>query len=110
MRYIKLEASSRQELRTVYRTHAKPHVRQRAHCILLSDRGYSVSKLSDIFLTRKHTVREWFNRWESEGVQGLEIRSGRGLKPSIDESNTDFVTSIKEEVKQNPAPSNQSTA
>jgi transposase len=102
MRYIKLEESARQELTKVYRTHAKPHVRQRAQCILLSDRGYSVPLLSDIFLTRKHTVREWFNRWESEGVQGLEIRHGRGLKPSINESNIDFVTSIREEVKLNP--------
>jgi transposase len=102
MRYIKLEASARQELDKIYRTHTKPHVRQRAHCLLLSDRGYSVPKLANIFLTRTHTVREWFNRWESEGAGGLEIRPGRGLKPSIDERNTAFVISIKEEVNLNP--------
>ena len=69
---------------------------------MLSDRGYSVPSLADIFFTRTHTVRDWFNRWEAEGSQGLEIRPGRGLKPSIKEEDTAFVASIKEEVSFNP--------
>jgi len=102
MRYVKLESSARQELENVYHTHAKSHVRQRAHCLLLSDQGYSVPMLADIFSTRTHTVRGWFNRWETEGISGLEIRPGRGLKPAINETDTVFVSSIKEEVSLNP--------
>jgi len=102
MRYIELDASSRQALEKVYQTHAKFHVRQRAQSLLLSDRGYSVPMLADMYSTRTHTVRNWFNRWESEGVAGLEIRPGRGLKPSINLDNTSFVTSIREEVSLNP--------
>jgi transposase len=102
MRYIELAASARQELGKVYRTHAKSRVRQRAQCLLLSDQGYSVPMLADIFSTRTHTVREWFNRWETEGICGLEIRPGRGLKPSINEADTVFVARIKEEVSLNP--------
>ena len=102
MRYIELDTSARQELQKVYQTHAKSHVRQRVHCLLLSAQGYSVPQLADIFSTRTHTVREWFNRWESEGIKGLEIRPGRGLKPSIDAENTPFVTHIREEVSLNP--------
>jgi transposase len=102
MRYITLEESAKQELAKIYQTHPKSHVRQRAHCLLLSNRGYSVPKLAKIFSTRTHTVREWFNRWELEGVQGLEIRPGRGLKPSIKEEDTAFIASIKEEVSFNP--------
>ena len=83
MRYIKLDTVARQELEKDYHTHAKSHVRQRAHCLLLSDCKYSIPKLADIFSTRTHTVREWFNRWKSEGIQGLEIRPGRGLKSAI---------------------------
>ena len=102
MRYIKLEEPARQDLKKVYHTHAKSHVRQRAHCLLLSDRGHTVPKLSDIFFTRTHTVRGWFDRWEAEGIQGLEIRPGRGLKPSIKEEDTVLVASIREEVSLNP--------
>ena len=102
MRYIKLDTTARQELEQVYHTHAKSHVRQRAQCLLLSARGYSVPKLAAIYSTRTHTVRQWFNRWESEGIQGLEIRPGRGLKPAIDAENISFVTHIREEVSLNP--------
>ena len=102
MRYIELNESARQELEKIYHTHAKSHVRQRAHCLLLSDQGYSVPTLADIYSTRTHTVRGWFNRWEAEGVKGLEIRPGRGLKPVIDAENSALVTHIKEEVSLNP--------
>lgn len=102
MRFIKLEDSARQELDKVYQTHAKSHVRQRAHCLLLSNRGYSIPQLADIFSTRTHTVRTWFNRWEKEGIQGIEIRPGRGLKPTIREDDTVLVASIKEEVGLDP--------
>ena len=102
MRYIQLEESTSEELDKIYHTHPKSHVRQRAQCLLLSHRGYSVPRLADIFSTRTHTVRSWFTRWEKEGVQGLEIRSGRGLKPSIKEEDTAFIDSIKEEVSLDP--------
>ena len=55
MRYIELEETTRLELEKVYHTHAKSHVRQRAQCLLLSDQGYSVPVLADIYSTRTHT-------------------------------------------------------
>jgi transposase len=102
MRYIRLDEAARQELEKVYHTHAKSHVRQRAQCLLLSDRCYSVPHLAGIFSTRTHTVRQWFNRWESEGIQGLEIRPGRGSKLAINAENIPLVDSIKEELSRNP--------
>jgi transposase len=102
MRFIKLENSDWQELEKIYHTHSKSHVHCRAHCILLSHKGHSVPKLADIFFTRTHTVRAWFNCWLSDGIKGLDIRPGRGLKPTIKEENTAFVASIKEEVDLDP--------
>ena len=102
MRYIKLNESERQELTYIYHNNPKSHVRQRAHSLLLSDRNYSVPKLADIFSTRTHTIREWFNRWEKDNVAGLYIRPGRGLKPTIREDDTALVASIKEEVRLDP--------
>jgi predicted ArsR family transcriptional regulator len=57
MRYIKLEETARLELEKVYHTHAKSYVRQRAHCLLLSNRKYRIPELAGIFSTRTHTVR-----------------------------------------------------
>jgi transposase len=102
MRYIKLNEVERQELSRIYHNHSKSYVRQRAHCLLLSNRGYKIPILADIFLTRKHTVRAWFNRWEKEGLNGLGVRPGRGLKPSIREEDTAFVADIKVEVSIDP--------
>jgi transposase len=102
MRFIKLEDSDWQELNKVYHTHSKSHVRRRAHCLLLSHKGYSVPKLADIFFTRTHTVRGWFNRWQSDGIKGLDILPGRGLKPTIKEEDTVLVSSIREEVSLEP--------
>jgi transposase len=102
MRFIKLDQSDEQELARIYRTHAKFHIRQRAHCLLLSNKNYRVPMLAGIFSTRKHTIREWFDRWENEGFQGLEIRPGRGLKPAIREENTELVDCIRKEVCADP--------
>jgi transposase len=102
MRFIELKESDRQELEKIYHTHTKSHVRRRAHCLLLSHRGFSVPKLADFFFTRTHTVRRWFDRWLSNGVKGLDILPGRGLKPTIREEDVAFVASIKEEVGLDP--------
>ena len=102
MRFIKLNEEEKKELDKIYHNHPKSHVRQRAHCLLLSNRGFNIPKLADIFLTRTHTVRDWFSRWEKEGIKGLEIRSGRGLKPAINIEDTSFVASIKEEISLDP--------
>lgn len=102
MRYIKLTDSAHIELDNIYRTHDKLHVRQRAQCLLLSNKGFSVPQLANIFSTRTHTVRAWFDRWEKDEYQGLDIRSGRGLKPAIKENDTAFVDCIKKEVMRDP--------
>jgi transposase len=102
MRFIKLKESDWHEVNNIYHTHPKSHVRRRAQCLLLSHKGYKVPELADIFSTRTHTIRCWFNRWEYEGITGLEIRAGRGLKPSIKLESTAFVASIKEEISYDP--------
>ena len=50
-----------------------------AQTLLLSNKGYDIQCLSDIFNVRQATVIDWFNRWESEGNNGLDdkMKSGR---------------------------------
>lgn len=75
------------------------HYRMRCQCILLSFRGKSVNALSEHFGKSIITIYTWFNRWESEGIQGLEIRKGRGRKRKLDFDNSDHVKQVKQSLK-----------
>lgn len=58
-----------------------PRVRQRAHCILLSFRGYSIKQIQDIFQVNRVTIYNWLNAWESSCFPGLYDKKGRGRPP-----------------------------
>lgn len=60
-----------------------PHVRQRAHCIMLSFRGYSIQQLQDIFQVSRLTIYNWLNAWESRCLCGLYNKKGQGCKPKL---------------------------
>ena len=69
-----------------------PQVRQRAHCILLMEKGYKVSQLVEIFCVSRKTIYNWKNNWLNSGLVGLYNRPGRGRKEI-------FKTEQKEEIK-----------
>jgi hypothetical protein len=102
MRYIKLSETGIADLEKTYHCHARYCVRQRAQCLLLSNQGYSVPAPAKIFSTGTHTVRARFTRREENGISGLEILPGRGLKPAIKEDHPEPVSSIMEEVSVDP--------
>lgn len=70
-------------LRRIYKESKKHHVRQRAHCILLSHQGVPVSKLAKIFGKTPRTIYTWFNLWEKYHFVGLYEKKGRGRKPKL---------------------------
>ena len=75
------------------------HYRSRCQCILLSYQGKSVPELCEFYQKSNLTIYNWFNRWESEGLQGLEIRSGRGRKRKLDFDNSDHVEQVKQSLE-----------
>ena len=67
----------------------KPYLRERASAILKLARAHTVSQIASSGLLRKRhreTVADWFHRFQSEGVKGLEIKQGRGRKPAFSPS------------------------
>jgi len=62
--------------------HPIRRARIRAQALLLSDKGFQMSEIADIYSTDSRTVSEWISRWEQQGVVGLydKFREGR---PSI---------------------------
>lgn len=75
-------------LRTAKRSDPRPYVRERAHAILLSAKGYSLSKIGDIFEVQYQTVSRWIDDWERSGIQGLHKRHVGGAQPIFDETET----------------------
>ena len=70
-------------LRRIYKESKKHHVRQRAHCILLSYQRTEVAEIARIFGKTKRTIYEWLNLWEAQHFAGLYDRKGRGRKPKL---------------------------
>lgn len=60
-------------------------VAMRVHMILLSDRGYSPSKIADLHDVSHPTVYKWMGRFDEEGPRGLYDREREGRPLKIDE-------------------------
>ncbi len=95
MRKIKLELSEQETLEEGFKNHNKAHVRKRFHTLLLSNRGWSVKDLSILYNVRTRTIYSWFNKWEKEGLVGLFIRPGRGLKATLNILDEEVVKEVK---------------
>jgi transposase len=84
MIYVHLTETQRDELSAVSRQ-AIGRVALRAHMVLLSDRGFTVSQIAAIHACGEDVVRIWLHRYEQQGVAGLEDepRSGRPPKDPL---------------------------
>ena len=69
-------------LREALRHGPYPYLRERAHAVLLSIRGYSMSEIAAIFEVRYQTVSDWIDAWDDYGLRGL-YKKHEGGKPPI---------------------------
>ena len=58
-------------------------VRDRAQCILLSSKGYTIAQLREIFSVNRVTISIWFSAWEQRRFAGLYDALGKGRKPKF---------------------------
>ena len=80
MKYVTaLDPAQQTALEQHMKSSSSHRVRQRAHAILLSARGYSIEQLADIFAVHRSTISEWIDSWNSQRLDGLPDapRSGR---------------------------------
>ena len=98
-RYISLTESDYSLVKQGYQEGTKHHYRERCHAILLSHQQYKVKDIASMFNKKEDTIRHWFNQWEFHGLKGLEIQSGRGLKPKLNIENIALVDFVKKKSK-----------
>jgi len=83
---IILSPEARGELETLLKTGEKAYLRERAAAILKIADGMSANQVAQSGLLQKRqvdTVCEWVHRYQTEGIDGLYIRAGRGRKPAF---------------------------
>jgi transposase len=101
----KIHALTEEEKRTLeqgYLNSPKAHFRNRCHSILLSIEGYKVSEIALLYKVRTRTIYTWFNRWESNGISGLILLKGRGVKAKLDQLSPEEFDQVKEALKLDP--------
>lgn len=85
-RTIKLRVKEKRELKDVRKKHPKAYMRERAAAILKISEGKSPHYVATQGLLMKRdpdTVYAWLDRYESDGLAGLQIKKGRGRKPAF---------------------------
>ena len=102
MKYARpLTAESKKTLQEMWRNHPISRCRQRAHGILLSERGYSILQIAQILEVERRAVSAWISHWESLGLVGLYDQARAGRPPIYTQEEQALVpTLIDEEPRQ----------
>lgn len=93
---IKLNDTQRAELENGYKN-GKSVFSKRCHIILLKSDSRTSKEVADILGTNQISINAWLKRYEEQGIDGLNTRSGQGRKRILDEKKDK--EKIKEAVK-----------
>ncbi len=88
-RYFNPTKEQRIELETVRDEHEKPYMREKAGALLKIADGQSPHSVALHGLLKQRdpdAIYGWLDRYETEGVEGLLVKDGRGRKPAFSPS------------------------
>lgn len=77
---VQLNDEQRQELEEGRRNGKSHAFRERCQMILLKSEKRTSSEIACFLDCHKITVHEWVKRYETEGIDGLKMRPGRGRR------------------------------
>lgn len=81
---IELTRAQRKELEKGYRAGSSHAFRVRCQMILLKSELRTAKEIADLLGCCEVVVNTWLKRYETEGIQGLLTKPGRGRKPILD--------------------------
>lgn len=94
-RTFELTETEKLTLENGHKNHPKAHFRQRCHTLLLCGTGLRIKDVAKLYNIRTRTIYTWMNKWETIGITGLYIASGRGLKSKLGQLSEDRVKLVK---------------
>lgn len=98
------DQSERNTLTRLWKEHPNHQTRMRGHAIILSDAGYEVEQLVEIFGVSRLTVRAWIRRFGEHGVDGLLDNERPGGPRKLDEEEQEI---LKDLLRQYPSRPNK---
>lgn len=100
MKYVSpLTEDEMRELEELRKSGLTPRIRDRAHCVLLSAKGYKIDRIADIFGADRRTVSSWIDSWEESGFHGLPDSPRGGRPPKLTEEEKRIAEEL---IKENP--------
>jgi len=88
-----------EKLKAIMKEEQSPRMRMRAHIIILSNKGFSIDVIADIYDVDRDTVSSWITAWEESGCEGLKDKPISGRRPILDEQEKELVKKL---TKENP--------
>lgn len=73
-------------MRELHKNSSTHRARQRAHAVLLSSKGYTLTQLADIFDLDRDTISEWLTVWERQGHAALSDAPKPGRPSKLDQA------------------------
>jgi transposase len=81
---VELSSAQRAALEKGYRAGSSHAFRLRCQMILLKSERRTAAEIADLLGCCEVVVNNWLKRYESEGIEGLRTKPGRGRKPLLD--------------------------
>jgi transposase len=81
---VALTRAQRSVLEKGYRTDSSHAFRLRCQMILLKSEQRTAAEIAGLLGCCEVVVNNWLKRYESEGIEGLRTKPGRGRKPVLD--------------------------
>jgi len=79
-----LSDAQRASLEQVHRHGSTHRLRQRAHAVLLSAKGFTLEQLALMYEVHPETVSGWLNQWHERGLEKLADAPRPGRRRKID--------------------------
>ncbi|MFL6284906.1 MAG: transposase, partial [Pyrinomonadaceae bacterium] len=81
---VELSRVQRAALEKGYHTGSSHAFRVRCQMILLKSERRTAAEIAELLDCCEVVVNNWLKRYESEGIEGLRTKPGRGRKPILD--------------------------
>lgn len=99
---LKLNEDQIQQLKQLWQTGSSTRIRQRAHSILLSSKGYSIDEIVDILEVHRNSVSSWIQAWERAGISELSDKPRSGAPSQLKENDMKRLRQLVTEYPQSP--------
>lgn len=98
----KLEEAQKRALEKGYKSGKHFLFRRKCQCILLSDQGKTIGELSELFGVSRLSITKWLNLWQSQGIEGLDLKPGRGRPAKLRLEDENQIQRVKMLVENEP--------